>query len=272
MSLKHQKHRPRKRFGQNFLQDATIIQRIVDAVEPAPGDCVVEIGPGLGALTAPLLSRVSRLHVVELDRDLVARLTERGHDPEHLTVHQADALTFDFEALHRREASEAPFKIVGNLPYNISTPLILRLLQQIRSNSRWIFMLQEEVVDRLVAEPGCKDYGRLSVMVQYHCAVDKLFTVSNQAFYPVPKVQSAVVALKPHAVVPYPARDFSVFSQLVQKAFNQRRKTLQNSLKGVISPDLWTTLGIDPMSRPEQLTLAQFVALSNALSEAGGQV
>jgi 16S rRNA (adenine1518-N6/adenine1519-N6)-dimethyltransferase len=253
-------HRPRKRFGQNFLQDASVIQKITDALSLASDDMVVEIGPGLGALTQALLPAVNTLHVVELDRDLAAQLPQRLKNPSNLVVHQADALHFDFAQFgsHR-------LKIVGNLPYNVSTPLILRLMHTVPVFNRLIFMVQDEVADRLTAVPGNKDYGRLTVMTQYFCQIQKLFEVPNQSFYPIPKVHSAVIACVPHHPLPCIAQHFPTFEQVVKQAFAQRRKTIANSLKTRVSLAQLEAAGISAQARPEQISLGQFVHLSNIL-------
>ncbi len=252
-------HRARKRFGQHFLHDAEIIDRLVRSVAPRDEDTLVEIGPGQGALTFPLLERVAHLDVVELDRDLIGRLRERA--PENrLTIHQSDALRFDFTTL----ADKGPIRVVGNLPYNISTPLIFHLLAQGDALGDMTFMLQKEVVERLTAAPGGKDYGRLSVMVQYHCQADYLFPVPPGAFQPPPKVDSAVVRLIPYASPPWPADDPAWLSRLVAQAFSQRRKAIRNSLKTLIAPEVFAATGIDPGLRPDHLSVADYVTLANA--------
>jgi 16S rRNA (adenine1518-N6/adenine1519-N6)-dimethyltransferase len=252
---------PKKRFGQHFLHDRGIVQRILDAFNPQPGETLVEIGPGPGALTRPLLERSTPLHVVELDRDLAARLRS-DFPPEQLVVHEADALRFDFCSLI---STSGKLRLIGNLPYNISTPLLFHLLDQGACIQDMLFMLQKEVVDRLAAAPGGKDYGRLSVMIQWRLRVEKLFDVRPGAFTPPPKVDSSVVRLVPHAVPPIQVRDANVFAHVVRAAFAQRRKTLRNNLKGLMSSDQLAALGIDPQRRAETLTLAEFAALANAL-------
>ncbi len=272
-------HRARKRFGQNFLHDRGVIRRILDAFHPQPGETVVEIGPGLGALTGPLLERIPHLHVVELDRDLAARL-RAGHDPRRLTVHETDALRFDFCSLvphkdvpvsreaGRRERPPAGSKlrILGNLPYNISTPILFHLLDQSHCVADMLFMLQREVVERMVAEPDSADYGRLSVMLQWRCRIEKLFTVGPGAFTPAPRVESAMVRLVPHATAPVAVRDAEIFSRLVQTAFAHRRKTLRNNLKGLMTGETIAALGVGPERRAETLTLDEFARLANALT------
>ena len=255
---------PKKRFGQHFLHDRGIVQRILDAFDPQPGETLVEIGPGPGALTRPLLERCTRLHVVELDRDLAARL-RTDFAPEHLAVHEADALKFDFGALTKPGGK---IRLIGNLPYNISTPLLFHLLDQERSIHDMLFMLQKEVVDRMAAPPGGKDYGRLSVMIQWRLRVEKLFDVRPGAFTPPPKVDSSVVRLVPHAAPPIQVRDANAFAHVVKAAFAQRRKTLRNNLKGMMTAVILESLGIDPQRRAETLTLAEFAALANVLPPA----
>lgn len=253
--------RPRKRFGQHFLHDGAMIARIVAALAPRTGQTLVEIGPGRGALTRLLLSTAGRLHAVELDRDLAAVLPQACAGLGTLSLHQADALDFDFCKL---APSGGRLRLVGNLPYNISTPLLFRLLDQSRCIEDMLFMLQREVVDRMRADPGGKDYGRLSVMIQWRCRVEKLFDVAPGAFTPPPKVASSVVRLIPHPA-PIPAvRDPDRFAQVVKAAFAQRRKTLRNTLKGLVSPDTMLGVGIDPGRRAETLSLVEFAALSDA--------
>jgi len=256
-------HRPRKRFGQNFLHDPGVIRRIVEAIHPRPGEAMVEIGPGQGALTCELLPRLGRLDVVELDRDLIRPLSERCGALGELRIHQADALKFDFRPL-----APAPhaLRVVGNLPYNISTPLLFHLIDQIDIIRDMHFMLQKEVVERLVARPGSHAWGRLAILIQYHCTSEMLFTVGPGAFRPAPKVESAVVRLVPHAHPPVDV-DAARLKRVVAQAFAHRRKTLRNNLRGLIAPDTITALGIDPGLRPERLTLEQFAALAKTLDE-----
>jgi len=260
-------HRARKRFGQNFLSDAGIIQSIVRAIAPAPGQNLVEIGPGLGALTEQLLQATGgHLQAVELDRDLVSILRTQFFNYPDFIIHSGDALKFDFGSL---AINQPPLRIVGNLPYNISTPLIFHLLEYADQILDMHFMLQKEVVDRLAAAPNSKAYGRLGVMVQYYCAVEPLLNVPPSAFKPQPKVQSAVVRLRPHQTPPCPADDPVQLGQLVRQAFGQRRKTLQNNLKGLVSREQMEQLDIDPGCRAETLALEDFVALSNLISSSG---
>lgn len=252
-------HVPRRRFGQHFLVDRATIERIVAAIAPRRDDHLVEIGPGLGALTGPLLERVDHLHVIELDRDLSARLRET-YPAERLTVHQGDALRFDFELL------PAPLRVVGNLPYNVSTPLLFHVAASAARCTDLHFMLQQEVVDRMVAEPAHPEYGRLSVMLQYRFRMTQLFTVGPGAFRPAPKVSSAIVRLAPRPVEELSALDESDFYKVVAKAFSMRRKTLKNALSGLISPATLAELGIDAGQRAEVLPVAAFVTIANRIA------
>ena len=250
--------RAKKRFGQHFLHDAHVVARIVAAFAPKPDDCVVEIGPGPGALTKPLLDALPQLHVVELDRDWVGRLRQ-DYPPARLQVHAADALRFDFAAL---APAGGQLRLIGNLPYNISTPLLFHLIAQRHAIQDMLFMLQREVVERLVAAPGGKDYGRLSVMVQWYCDIERVLNVGAGAFRPPPKVESAVVRLRPRA--PRMAVDEARFARIVQAAFATRRKTLRNSLRDYVTPETMQRIGIDPMRRAETLSLEEFARLSQA--------
>lgn len=261
-------HRPRKRFGQNFLHDPAVIERIVAAVAPRPGEALVEIGPGRGALTFPLLARTGRLDVVELDRDLIPPLQERAREYGELVVHAADALRFDFCRLAPEPRS---LRLVGNLPYNISTPLLFHVLDGLACVRDMHFMLQKEVVERMAAAPGGGDYGRLSVMVQMRCRVEPLFPIRPGAFSPPPKVDSLFVRLLPREAPPAPVADFRDLGELVTRAFGQRRKTLRNALKGLVQEADIEACGIDPGVRPERLSLKEFAALGNVLSAAKGR-
>lgn len=252
-------HIARKRFGQNFLVDRNIIGKIVAAIAPSAGDLMVEIGPGLGALTRPLLETLNHLHVVEIDRDIVARLTAE-YPREKLSVHAADALRFDFSGMG------SGLRVVGNLPYNISTPLLFHLAQYGAAILDLHVMLQKEVVERMVARPSTPEYGRLSVMLQYRFAMERLFLVGAGAFRPAPKVESAVARLTPLAPLPYPASDEKLLAQLVTVAFSGRRKTLRNSLKSFLSSADFERLGLDSAKRAENLGVAEFVAIENYLS------
>ncbi len=252
-------HTPRKRFGQNFLTDKNIINKIISAIAAKEQDTVVEIGPGLGAMTTPLMQTLNKLYAVELDRDLVPKLKALPQATEKLHIFEADALAFDFQQIPRNGSK---LRIVGNLPYNISTPLLFHLLSYIDYIRDMHFMLQKEVVDRLAAPPGTSNYGRLSVMLQYHCNVTPLFIVKPGCFYPPPKVDSAIVKLEPHQQPGIMADNYAYFSQVVKQAFQQRRKTLKNNLKGLLSDTAIKNCGIDPGIRPEQLSIEAFVALS----------
>ena len=255
-------HRARKRFGQNFLHDQRVIQRIVAAIRPRAGEVILEIGPGQGALTGALLETECLLRALELDRDLVAILQQKFGDNPRFHLQQGDALAIDLPAMGSEKV-----RVVGNLPYNISTPLIFHLLNQSSSIVDMHFMLQKEVVERLSAGPGTRDYGRLGIMTQYFCRVEPLFEVAPGAFSPQPKVQSAVVRLTPHQTLPHPARSFAALQIVVRTAFNQRRKTLRNALQTLLNAEQIAALGIDPGTRPETLSLAAYVALADCLGE-----
>ncbi len=257
------KHIARKRFGQNFLIDQQVIADIVNAVAPQRDDCVVEIGPGLGALTDPLLKRVAHLQVVEIDRDIIARLKKR-YSPDKLTIHEGDALTFDFSTL--ANGTGASLHIVGNLPYNISTPLLFHLAgfaDQVRDMH---FMLQKEVVERMVAEPGTADFGRLSVMLQYRFVMDWLLDVPPESFDPAPKVDSAVVRLIPRPRAELSAKDEAKFAAVVSAAFGQRRKMLRNNLKSMLDDAGFVALNISPTCRAEELSVDDYIRIANLLS------
>ncbi len=250
---------PRKSLGQHFLHQRSVVDRIVAAFNPKPDETVVEIGPGTGALTFLLAPRVSVLHVIELDSRLVALLRDQvAHYPQ-LVVHQADALHFDFCAL---AASDRRIRVIGNLPYNISTPLIFWLLAHSRCMQDLCVMLQKEVAQRVCASPGSKDYGRLSVMVQQQCETLPVMTVAPGAFSPPPKVESAVLMLRPYRAPPHPVSNYPAFSLIVRTAFQKRRKTLKNALSGVVEEQRIRAAGIDPRMRPEQLSVADYVQLA----------
>jgi len=253
-------HRPRKHLGQHFLHDPLAIQRIVDAIAPRPGEPLVEIGPGLGAITVPLLERAQGMEVVEVDRDIVPRLEARCREHGHLVVHRADALSFDFRGL---AAEGRRLRVVGNLPYNISTPLLFHLLEAAAVIQDMHFLLQKEIVQRLAAPPGGKDYGRLSVMVQYRCQARHLFDVGPGAFRPPPRVDSAFVRLIPFPEPPLRAVDERWLDRLVRLAFEQRRKTLRNALRGHVETYQLIAAGIDPIRRGETLSVEEFVELAN---------
>ncbi len=249
-------HRPRKRFGQNFLVDEAVVARIVEAIAPAANDKLVEIGPGLGALTAPLMARLERLHVVEIDRDLAARLREASPS-EKLVVHTGDALEFDFSRFG------AGLRVVGNLPYNISTPLLFHLARHGAALCDVTVMLQKEVVERIVARPGTAEYGRLSVMLRYRFAVETLFDVPSGAFRPTPQVQSALIRLLPRPPQELAASDEGLFGAIVTAAFGQRRKTLRNALARYLHAADYAALDLDPGLRGETLDVATFVRIAN---------
>jgi 16S rRNA (adenine1518-N6/adenine1519-N6)-dimethyltransferase len=252
-------HRARRRFSQNFLHDAHYIRRIVDAIDPRPGDRIVEIGPGLGALTEPLIERAGRVAAVEIDRDLAARLRDR-FAAEQLSLIETDALALDWPAL--AAADPRPLRIVGNLPYHISTPLLFALLPIAARVRDQHFMLQKEVVDRMVASPGGRDYGRLSVMLQFRYRLARLLVVPPGAFSPVPKVDSAIVRLLPRPSDELPAVDGEVFGRVVTAAFGQRRKTLRNALAGLLDEASIRACGVDPGARAESLPVTAFAALA----------
>lgn len=293
-------HAPRKRFGQHFLTDAGVIDAIVSAINPQPHDLMVEIGPGLGALTRPVAQRLRHLHAIEIDRDVIARL-KKSFTPEQLTIHQGDALAFDFAALSaplaaaaasatatagitavtgnasetvggsgssgKHQLPPAPtLRVIGNLPYNISTPLLFHLARFADRIIDCHFMLQKEVVERMVSPPGSRDYGRLSVALQYRFEMESVLDVPPDAFEPPPKVDSAIVRMIPKPAAALLARDQALFGALVTQAFSQRRKTLRNTLKGRVSDAQFAAVGIDPGARAEEIDLARYVALANLLA------
>jgi len=255
------RHVARKRFGQNFLNDRQVIDRIIASIAPQPGDLLVEIGPGQAALTRPLLASGAELHLVELDRDLVAWLEEQFSTETRLTVHSCDALKADLSEL----TGHRPFRLVGNLPYNISTPLIFHVLQWSDLVIDMHFMLQKEVVDRMAAAPGSRTYGRLSVMTQFQAEVTRLFDVQPESFSPAPKVVSSIVRLRPLKQPPFDAGSVQNLGKVVTCAFSKRRKTLRNSLKDIFTEDQIAAAGINPGDRAEQLGLSQFAALARSL-------
>ncbi|MBL4867675.1 MAG: 16S rRNA (adenine(1518)-N(6)/adenine(1519)-N(6))-dimethyltransferase RsmA [Pseudomonadales bacterium] len=260
-------HKPRKRFGQNFLHDPRVIQSILSTINAQKNDHIVEIGPGLGALTGGLLTDCGKLDVIELDQDLVPHLENRfGHSPL-FQIHSADALKFDFSAMETPEemSNDRLIRIVGNLPYNISTPLIFHLLSQSHVIQDMHFMLQKEVVDRLCAGAGESAYGRLGIMVQYHCETERVISVGPGAFNPPPKVDSAVIRLTPHKQKPVSTQNVELLSKVVTAAFNQRRKTIRNGLKNLADSTLLEAAGIDPSERAENIALKQFANLADLL-------
>jgi 16S rRNA (adenine1518-N6/adenine1519-N6)-dimethyltransferase len=251
-------HRARKRFGQNFLHDPTVIQRIIDTIHPQKEDHIIEIGPGKGALTRLLLNHVEKLDVIEIDRDLVATLKTDFADDSRLVIHQADALKLEFDSFNYED-----LRIVGNLPYNISTPILFHLLGYRHSIKDMIFMLQKEVVDRICAKSGNKQYGRLSIMLQYYCDVESLFVIKPGAFTPSPKVDSAIVRLSPLAQPRYELHDHESLKLIVREAFSQRRKTIRNALKKHLDETSIKDADIAPDSRAENLDIFDFVKLAN---------
>jgi 16S rRNA (adenine1518-N6/adenine1519-N6)-dimethyltransferase len=254
------RHQPRKRFGQNFLNNQIVIEDIVNAIAPRRGDVVVEIGPGLGALTQPLARALDHLHVIELDRDIIARLRET-YAGANVIIHEGDALKFDFTALG------TALRIVGNLPYNISTPLLFHLAAQIGCVRDIHVMLQKEVVERMVAAPGTSEYARLSVMLQYAFDMEKVLDVGPEAFYPQPKVHSAVVRMLPRITHDPLARDEVLFAKVVLAAFSQRRKTLRNTMKSLLDDADFQKLNLDAGARAETLAVGDFVRIANFIHE-----
>ena len=260
----HLGHTAKKRFGQNFLHDEYVIGQIVASINPQRGENLIEIGPGLGALTEPVSSCVDKMTVVELDRDLAERLQNHPVLSKKLDINQGDAMRFDFKKLIKPNSK---MRIFGNLPYNISTPLMFHLFEFHEDIQDMHFMLQKEVVLRLAATHGTKSYGRLTVMTQYYCRVTPVLEVGPESFRPAPKVDSAVVRLEPYAELPYPANNLKVLNNVVTNAFNQRRKTIRNSLKKVISVADLEALGINVALRPEDLTLENYVTIANFVTD-----
>ncbi len=258
-------HYAKKRFGQNFLVDKAIINHIVDSIQPQPNDLMIEIGPGLGAMTRPLLSRLNHLNVIELDRDIIPKLINNcvfsdAANKEKLIVNEYDVLKFNFEEFYTQH-SEQKLRIVGNLPYNISTPVLFHLLNYRNLIQDMHFMLQKEVVDRITSSPGNKLYGRLSVMLQTYCTTQALFEVPPYAFEPAPKVDSAILRLIPRPQFDEQIDNFSLYEKLVRQAFSQRRKTLKNTLKEICSVEKIEQAGISPVQRAEELSISNFVNL-----------
>lgn len=264
-SKTHLGHTARKRFGQNFLHDDQIIQSIVAAINPQANDFLIEIGPGLGALTEPVAEQIEHLTVIELDRDLAERLRHHPFLHQKLTVIEQDVMRFDFQQLARQ--ADKPLRIFGNLPYNISTPLMFHLFQYHDVIQDMHFMLQKEVVNRLCAGPNSKAYGRLTIMAQYFCQVIPVLEVPPSAFKPAPKVDSAVVRLVPHKVLPYPVKDLYWLNRVCTQAFNQRRKTLRNSLMDLFTAQQLVELEIKLTDRAENLTIADYARLANWLAD-----
>ncbi len=258
-------HIARKRFGQNFLRDAYFVQACLEAIQPQAHENLVEIGPGLGALTRPLLQRIPHLQVIEIHRDLITRLQTEFTESQ-LTLHGCDALKFDFGSL-----GDA-LRIVGNLPYNISTPLLFHLAEHVHHIRDMHFMLQKEVVARMAAQPSSAAYGRLSVMLQYLFAIEALFDVPADAFHPAPKVVSSFVRLVPHRPVPHYAQDPLIFAKIVTAAFSARRKTLRNTLKSYLNEADYRALALDPQLRAENLDVASYVSIANYVRAQGEHV
>ena len=256
-------HKARKRFGQNFLHDQMVIQKIVNSINPRQGDRIVEIGPGEGALTELVLDKIGTMDVVELDRDLIPLLKIRFVMNDGLTIHQADALKFEFCQLQQ---DEKKIRIIGNLPYNISTPLLFHLFDSNHCIQDMHFMLQKEVVDRIVATPGIKNYGRLSVMLQTYCTTQALFDVPPHAFEPPPKVNSAILRLLPRPQCDEQIDNFSHYEKLVRQAFSQRRKTLRNTLKETCNTEQIEQAGLSPTQRAEELSVSDFVNLYKTIN------
>jgi len=256
-------HKARKRFGQNFLHDQQVIDRIVASVAPKSSDLIIEIGPGQAAITRPLIASGAELHVIEIDRDLVTLLNKKFAETQNLTIHSLDALRADFSEI----TGARPFRLIGNLPYNISTPLIFHVLKWHKLVTDMHFMLQKEVVERMAAVPGSKAYGRLSVMTQFLCEVTHLFDVRPESFTPVPRVSSSIVRLQPLSKPPFDAGPTGQLNRVVAAAFSQRRKTLRNSLRELLNAEQIVAAGIDPGERAEQLSLEEFAALARLLPE-----
>jgi len=269
-------HYAKKRFGQNFLVDNSVINHIVDSIHPQPDDLMIEIGPGLGAMTKPLLSRLNRLNVIELDRDIIPKLVNNCvfsdiTNKEKLIVNQHDVLKFNFEEFYSQQSRstqqpEQKLRIVGNLPYNISTPVLFHLLNYRHLIQDMHFMLQKEVVDRIVATPGIKNYGRLSVMLQTYCTTQALFDVPPYAFEPPPKVNSAILRLLPRPQYDEQIDNFSQYEKLVRQAFSQRRKTLRNTLKETCTTEQIEQAGLSPTQRAEELSVSDFVNLYKTIN------
>lgn len=262
-------HRHKKQLGQHFLSSPGVVEKIVRTIDPKPGEFLVEIGPGAGALTFPLLRAHGELTVIEFDRDLIGPLAIEGAKHGRLTIVHRDVLQVDFGRLGQGHDVEGPLRLVGNLPYNISTPILFHVMEHAEVVKDMHFMLQKEVVDRMAAAPGSKTYGRLSVMLQAVCRVTPLFDVPPGAFTPPPKVDSAVVRLVPRAPAEVGVKDARHFARTVAAAFSQRRKTLRNALAPVCGPEAIRAAGIDPGARAEQVPVQDFITLSNQLAEAG---
>jgi 16S rRNA (adenine1518-N6/adenine1519-N6)-dimethyltransferase len=252
------KHIAKKKFGQNFLKDAAIIHSIIQSINPLPNDLLIEIGPGLGALTKPLLEKTNRLLAIELDRDIVSWM-ENEYSKKNITIFNEDVLNFNFNQFDQK------IRIVGNLPYNISTPILFKCIDNILNIKDLHFMLQKEVVDRMIAIPSSPEYGRLSVMLQYYFAMEHLVDVPKESFEPEPKVESSFVRLIPYEQYPFIANNIEQFARIVKEAFSQRRKTIRNTLRSFISENDFEKIGINPQLRAENLSVSDFVKISNYL-------
>ena len=252
------KHIAKKKFGQNFLKDTSIINAIIQSINPVPDDLLIEIGPGLGALTKPLLEKTNHLLAIEVDRDIVAWM-ENEYSKKNITVFNEDILNFNFDQFDQK------VRVVGNLPYNISTPILFKCIDNITNIKDLHFMLQKEVVDRMIAVPSSSEYGRLSVMLQYYFAMEHLVHVPKESFDPEPKVESSFVRLIPYEHYPFVANNIEQFGRIVKEAFSQRRKTIRNTLKSFISENDFQKIGINPQLRAENLSVSDFVKISNYL-------
>ena len=259
-------HQAKKRFGQNFLTDGNIIQRIVDSIKPEIDDTIIEIGPGLGAITRPMLERTGTLHVIELDRDVIPKLLFNCRNEGKPVVHEMDVLKFDFNEFRKSIASQKKLRVIGNLPYNISTPVLFLLLKNRDDVQDMHFMLQKEVVERIAAQPGNRIYGRLSVMIQTYFKVTPLFLVPPTAFDPPPKVESAILRLVPDDSFSNRVKDHKAYEDLIRQSFSQRRKTLKNNLKDLCNTDQIIAAGINPSQRAEELSVDDFLKLHTHIS------
>jgi 16S rRNA (adenine1518-N6/adenine1519-N6)-dimethyltransferase len=253
------KHIAKKKFGQNFLKDTSIINAIIQSINPVPDDLLIEIGPGLGALTKPLLEKTNHLLAIEVDRDIVAWM-ENEYSKKNITVFNEDILNFNFDQFDQK------VRIVGNLPYNISTPILFKCIDNITNIKDLHFMLQKEVVDRMIAVPSSSEYGRLSVMLQYYFVMEHLMHVPKESFDPEPKVESSFVRLIPYKHYPFVANNIEQFGRIVKEAFSQRRKTIRNTLKSFISENDFQKIDINPQLRAENLAVSDFVKISNYLN------
>ena len=260
-------HQAKKRFGQNFLIDGTIIQRIVDSIKPELDDTIIEIGPGLGAITKLLLERTETLHVIELDRDIIPKLLFNCRNVGKPVIHEMDVLKFNFHEFRKNTSSQKKLRVVGNLPYNISTPVLFLLLDNRDDVQDMHFMLQKEVVERIAAQPGNRIYGRLSVMIQTYFKVTPLFLVPPTAFDPPPKVESAILRLIPDDTFSSKVKDPKAYEDLIRQSFSQRRKTLKNNLKKLCNVEQIIAAGIDPGQRAEELSVDDFLNLHAHISQ-----